>query len=139
MAKDEVNKAYDVAQAAKSFEQQRTGHAPKSVTVVMSDDVLVIRLHGVLSEAEKVLAQSQEGVEQVQEFHRRLFAIAAGSLRNDIEGIMGVKVQQANANIEPGSAMVVEAFSSGTVVQVFLLSGRVETCVWSDDEDSAKQ
>ena len=53
MDKSDWTQAQQIAQAAKSFEQQMTGHRPKSVTVVLSDDVLVITLHGALSEAEK--------------------------------------------------------------------------------------
>ena len=34
-----------IAQAAIAFEQQRTGHTPKSVTVVISDNTLMITLH----------------------------------------------------------------------------------------------
>jgi hypothetical protein len=38
--------AKQVALAACEFEQQRTGNVPKSVTVVLSEDTLVITLHG---------------------------------------------------------------------------------------------
>ncbi len=37
--------AQQIAQAASAFEQRRTGHAPKSVTVVLNEDTLVITLH----------------------------------------------------------------------------------------------
>lgn len=73
--------ARQIAAAAHVFEQQRTGHGPQSVTVVLSDDTLVITLHGALSEAEKALAKNPEGAAQLQEFHRRLFASAGGALR----------------------------------------------------------
>ena len=39
------------------FEEQRTGHLPQSVTVVLREDTLVITLKGVLSQAEKALAE----------------------------------------------------------------------------------
>ena len=48
-----VSTAKQIAQAAIDFEQQTTGHVPKSVTVVLSGDTLVITLHGALSPAEK--------------------------------------------------------------------------------------
>jgi uncharacterized protein YbcI len=127
------NKAEQIAEVAKSFEQERTGHPPKSVTVVLSDDALVITLHGALSEAEKALAKDPNGAAKVQEFHQQLFASAAGTLRTEIERITGVKVREATAEIEPSTGAVVRAFASGTVVQVFLLVGNVETDVWSND------
>jgi Na+-translocating membrane potential-generating system (MpsC) len=48
--------ARQVAQAASAFEERRTGHAPKSVTVVLGGDTLVITLHGTFTMAQKLLA-----------------------------------------------------------------------------------
>lgn len=121
MDKPTASVARRIAQVAKAFEEERTGHKPKSATVVLSDDALVITLHGALSEAEKALAKDSEGAAKVQEFHRQLFTSAAGTLRQEIEKIIGVKVREATAEIEPNSGTVVKAFASGTVVQVFLL------------------
>ncbi len=133
MERTKSNKAEQIARAAKAFEYERTGHRPKSVTVVLSDDALVITLHGALSEAEKELARNPNGAAKVQEFHQQLFATAAGTLRQEIEQITGAKVREATAAIEPSNGTVVRAFASGTVVQVFLLAGNVDTDVWSND------
>src|SRR5580698_5017886 len=65
--------AQQIADAASAFEQLRTGHGPKSVTVVLSEETLVVTLHGALSPAEKALAQTPAGAAQVQDFHRQLF------------------------------------------------------------------
>ena len=73
------------------FQEQRTGHVPQSVAVVLSGETLVITLHGALSPAEKDLARSPEGAAQVQEFHRQLFANASDSLRREIQNITGVR------------------------------------------------
>jgi uncharacterized protein YbcI len=131
--------AEQIAQLAKAFEQERTGHRPESVTVVLSDDALVITLHGALSEAEKAMAKDPDRAAKVQEFHRQLFASAAGTLRKDIERIIGVKVREATAEIEPSTGTVVKVFTTGTVVQVFLLADGVQTDVWSNDRPSAKE
>ena len=72
MIKANSTVAQQIAQAAIAFEKQRTGHVPKSVTVVLSENTLVITLHGALSPAEKALAKSPAGAAQVQEFHRQL-------------------------------------------------------------------
>ena len=123
--------AQQIAQAASAFEQRRTGHAPKSVTVVLSEDTLVITLHGALSEAEKLLARTPEGAAQVQEFHRRLFEDAAEPLREEIKRITGVAVREARAEIEPATGTVVQVFTTGTMVQVFLMAGPVAPGTWS--------
>jgi len=117
--------ARQIAEAASIFQQQRTGLTPQSVTVVLSEDTLVITLHGALSFAEKVLARSAEGAAQVQEFHRQLFASSSDELIQEIRRITGVEVQEAAAEIEPATGAVVHAFTTGTMVQVFHLSKRV--------------
>jgi uncharacterized protein YbcI len=123
--------AQQIAQAAIAFEQSRTGHTPKSVTVVMSDNTLMITLHGALSPAERALAKSPAGAAQVQDFHRQLFTSAAHSLREQIKEITGVEVREVAAEIEPTTGTVVQAFTTGTVVQVFLLAGEVPSETWS--------
>src|SRR3954469_13102165 len=100
MAKSSATVAQQIAQAASAFEQQTTGHAPASVTVVLSADTLVVTLHGALSPAEKALAQSPAGAAQVQEFHRQLFTSSFDSLRQEIKQITGVDVREATAEVE---------------------------------------
>jgi uncharacterized protein YbcI len=123
--------AQRIAQAARVFEEQRTGLIPKSVTVVQSDNTLVITLHGALSPAEQALAQSPAGSGQMQEFHRRLFASASDTLRQEIKRITGVEVREAAAEIEPSTGTVVAVFTTGTVVQVFLLARSIPADTWN--------
>lgn len=132
MGKSPSTMAQQIAQAAIAFEQRRTGnHVPKSVTVVLSEGTLVITLHEALSPAEKALAMSPAGAAQMQEFHRQLFASSSDSLRQEIQRITGMEVREATAEIEPTSGAVVQAFTTGTVVQVFQLTGSSPTEVWS--------
>jgi uncharacterized protein YbcI len=131
MIKSNSTMAQQIAQAAIAFEQKRTGHTPKSVTVVMSDNTLMITLHGALSPAERALASSPAGATKVQDFHRQLFTNSADSLRQEIKRITGVEVREAVAEIEPTTGTVVQAFSTGTVVQVFLLACDVPSETWS--------
>jgi uncharacterized protein YbcI len=113
--------AEQLAELASSHQVQRTGHAPQSVTVVLSDDTLVFTLHGALTPAEQTLARTVEGASKVQEFHRQLFANSIGDMRCEIERITGRKVREASAEVETASGTVVQAFSSGAMVQIFLL------------------
>ncbi len=118
------NRCSALAEAACAFEERRTGHAPRSVSVVLVDDTLVITLRGSLSPAERALAQTPAGALQVQQFHRQLFASSWETLRQEIGRIAGVEVREAVAE-------VLQAFTSGTVVQVFLLARRVPPDSWS--------
>jgi uncharacterized protein YbcI len=130
---DESNPAVaqQLAQAASAFEQRRTGHVPKSVSVVLNEDTLVITLRGALSTAETALARSPAGTAQMQELYRQLFANSAGALRQEIHKITGVEVREASAEVETVTGAVMQMFTTGTVVQVFLLARSVPTAIWS--------
>lgn len=138
MIQSNASMAQQVARAAIDFEKKRTGHSPQSVTVVLSDNTLMITLHGALSPAEKALAQSPAGAAQVQDFHSRLFTSAADSLRREIKRITGVEVRESVAEVEPTTGTVVHAFTTGTVVQVFLLAGDVPSETWSGSGSSVQ-
>ena len=123
--------AQQVAEAVSVFQEQRTGYPPKAVTVVLSDDTLVVTLHEALSPAEKALASTPEGAAQVQEFHRQLFKSSVDLLRKEIKRITGVAVDEAAAEVETTTGAVVHAFTSGTMVQVFRLAGKIPADAWN--------
>jgi hypothetical protein len=54
-----------------------------------------------------------------------LFHNASETLRQEIRRITGMNVREATAEVEPTSGAVVQVFTSGTMVQVFQLSGEV--------------
>jgi len=136
MNKPNSTMAQRVASAASAFQQQRTGHMPKSVTVVLSDDTLVVTLNGALSPAEQALAQSPEGAAQVQEFHRQLFTDSCGPLRQEIAKITGVEVREAAAEVEASTGTAVLVFTTGTMVQVFLLAETLSAETWGGNANA---
>lgn len=111
-----------IAEAARTFQHQRTGHSPKAVTVVLDGEMLVITLHAALSPAELALSRTVEGAAQVREFHRQLFASSAEPLRQEIKRIIGIAVREAAAEVEPETGAVVQVFTTGDMVQVFQLA-----------------
>jgi uncharacterized protein YbcI len=125
MDKTQSNIAEQLALAARQFHEQRTGHAPKAVTVVVGEDTLVVTLHDALTPAEKALAKSSQGAARLQEFHRQLFANSTAELWQEIKRITGRDVREAAAEIETETGSVILAFGSGAMVQVFLLRPRV--------------
>jgi uncharacterized protein YbcI len=135
MIKPQSTMARQVAQAVMAFQHRTTGHAPKAITVVLSQDTLVVTLHEALSPAEKDLAKkSPAGAAKVQEFHRQLFVNSSQSLREEITRITGVKVREAVAEVEPTTGDVVQAFTKSAMVQVFRLAQNVPDDSWSSPE-----
>ena len=122
MDKAHLTVAQQIAEIASGLQQQRTGHAPTAVTVVLSEDTLVVTLHDALTPAEKALAQSPAGAAQVQEFHRQLFANSSELMRQEIKRITGRDVREAAAEVETATGTVVHAFTTGAMVQVYLLT-----------------
>jgi len=114
--------AEQLARVVSRFQEQRTGHAPKAVTVILSEDTLVVTLHEALTPAERALSQNPEGAAQVQDFHRQLFANSMDELRQEIKRITGRQVREAAAEVETATGTVVHAFTTGAMVQVFLLN-----------------
>lgn len=111
----------ELAKIALSMQSERTGHAPKAVTVVASEDTVVLTLHEALTPAEKILARSEAGAAKVEQYHRALFAVSCDELRREIQRLTGKRVREAAVVVEPATGAIVHAFTSGTVVQIFQL------------------
>jgi uncharacterized protein YbcI len=128
--------AFDIteqlAEMASLLQQQRTGVAPKAVTVLLGEDTLAVTLHDALTPAEKDLARTPGGAAQVQEFHRQLFSSESESMRQEIKRITGREVREATAEIETASGAVVHAFTTGAMVQMFLLGPKVDPYTGTD-------
>lgn len=126
MSANDPSMAEQIGHAASAFEQIRTGHVPKSVTVVLNDDTLVVTLRGVLTRAERVLANTEEGAAWVREYHRRLLMSTSNTLLDEINRITG-----ASAHESVIDAAAVPLFEVGAVVHVFVLSTPIPLAVWS--------
>lgn len=119
---NEPNVAQELARLASRFQEQRTGHTPTAVTVVLSDETLVVTLHEALTPAEKTLAATPEGAAQVQGFHRQLFANSTAEMRQEILRLTGRRVRETAADIELATGTLVHAFTTGAMVQMYLLT-----------------
>jgi uncharacterized protein YbcI len=126
--------ARQIAEVASELQFQRSGHRPSSVAASLSGDTLVITLGGAFTPAETALARDVTGAARIQEYHRQLFSSSAESLRTEIRRITGVDVRESAAEVEPIAGTVLHPFSSGTMIQVFLLSGNFPPEVWHSNE-----
>ncbi len=113
--------AKELAEIALSMQTTRTSHVPTAVTVVASDETVVVTMHEALTPAEKILARSERGASQVEDYHRALFAVSCEELRTEIQRLTGRKVRESAVVVEPATGAIVHAFTSGTIVQIFQL------------------
>ena len=115
------NFSKELAEIALSMQSKRTGYMPKAVTVVASDETVVLTLHEALTPAEKILGRTESGAAKVEQYHRALFAVSCDELRQEIERLTGRKVREVAVVVEPATGAIVHAFTTGTVVQIFQL------------------
>ena len=120
-SESEMNLSDDLTRIALSMQAERTGHAPRAVTVVANDNTIVFTFQEALTPAEKILAQTESGAAKVEQYHRALFAVSCSELRKEIARLTGRRVREAAVVLEPATGAIVHAFTSGTIVHNFEL------------------
>jgi uncharacterized protein YbcI len=135
MGNSDASLAQRIAGAACELDHRLTGRVPQFVTAVLTDDTLVIAVHGALSSAERAQARTRAGAAEVREYHRRLFADSFEGLRQHIERISGLKVSEAAAEVDGASGTVVKVFTTGPGLCLYLPAYRSPETHERDDGD----
>jgi len=108
---DEISKAFI------KFEQEYMGRGPKEVRAFLIQDMVLIRLKGVLTPAEQQLAKSQEGKLLIKQVRIRLLEDAKVLLEQIISDITGARVVSMHTDIST---------SVGERVIIFTVSENIE-------------
>ena len=74
------------------FEQEFMGRGPDDVRASIVRDLVVVRLKGVLTPAERQLAKTAEGVDMVKRLRQNLIAQGRDKLCEQVSDITGAKV-----------------------------------------------
>src|SRR5580658_8070356 len=98
------------------FEQEYMGRGPKDVHAHLIDDLVVVRLTGVLTAAEQHLVKTlptDKGRDLLKQVRSHLIEIARPTMEAMIQGITGVKVVSLHHDISTvtGEEMVVFTLS----------------------------
>src|SRR5215831_4507760 len=81
-----------VRNAVIKFEQEFLGRGPDEVRAFVVRDLVVVRLKGVLTPAERQLAKTAEGVEMVKRLRQNLIAQGRDKLCEQVSEITGAKI-----------------------------------------------
>jgi uncharacterized protein YbcI len=81
-----------VRQAIIKFEQDFMGRGPTDVKAFILKDIVLVRLKGVLTQAERQLAKNTDGVDMVRRMRQNLIVQGRDSLCSQVAEITGVKV-----------------------------------------------
>jgi uncharacterized protein YbcI len=91
-----------ISQGMNRFEQEYLGRGPKDVHAYLLNDLVVVRLTGVLTAAEQHLVKTlpaDKGRDLLKQVRSHLIEIARPTLEAMIEGITGVKVVSLHNDI----------------------------------------
>lgn len=101
----------DICMAMTKFEKEHLGRGPKNVRTYIIEDMILVRLIGVLTPAEQKLTMEVDGAQIVKQTRRRLIESSRSIIENIIEETTGAKVQSLHTDI-----------SSRTGERIFVLS-----------------
>lgn len=90
LTKGEMESA--IRNAIIKFEQEFMGRGPEDVRAFVVRDLVVVRLKGVLTPAERQLAKTAEGVEMVKRIRQTLIAQGRDQLFEQVGNIVGARV-----------------------------------------------
>lgn len=107
----------DISRAFIKFEQEYMGRGPKEVKAFLIQDMILIRLKGVLTPAERQLAKTSEGKLLTKQVRVRLLEDAKGLLGRIVTEITGAKVTSLHTDIST---------SLGERVIIFTVSENLE-------------
>ena len=82
----------EITQALVRFEKEYLGHGPVDARTFFINDMILIRLRGVLTAADRKLAETTEGQALVKETRRKLFETSRPVFDEMIEKIIGCKL-----------------------------------------------
>jgi len=101
-----------VRNAMIKFEQEFMGRGPEDVRAFIVRDIILVRLKGVLTPAERQLAKSEDGIEMVKRVRQTLIAQGRKKLCEEISEITGVKATALFTDIDThiGERIIVFAF-----------------------------
>ncbi|MBW3541803.1 MAG: DUF2294 domain-containing protein [Planctomycetes bacterium] len=103
-----------ICEGVARFEQEYMGRGPKDIRAHLLGDLLVVRLHGVLTAAEQHLVKTlptEKGRDLLKQVRTHLIETARPLMEAMVEGIAGVKVVSLHHDISTATGEEVVLFT----------------------------
>jgi uncharacterized protein YbcI len=110
----------EISRAIVQFEIDYMGRGPKEARVYIVEDLVVVRLKGVLTPAEEQLTKSIDGKDLVKKMRATLIDKARPLLYQVVGNITGAKILDLHTDISTESGERVFVFSLDNNLQKFL-------------------
>jgi len=109
----------EISEAVVKFEKEYMGRGPEETKTYILDDMLLVRLHGVLTPAEKQLAKTEDirGRALIKQARMELLENARELLAAIVKDVTGRRVRSMHTDIST---------RTGERVIIFVLEGRLE-------------
>ena len=89
----------EISTAITKFEKEHLGRGPKEANTFIIEDMILIRLKGVLTPAEEKLAGDDEGAQLIKQMRRRLIESSRTLLEEIIQNIAEVNIFSLHTDI----------------------------------------
>lgn len=97
MTKGQIEAA--ITSALTQFERDHLGRGPKEARTFVVQDMVVVRLRGILSPAEHQIAAEPAGVELIKQMRSRLVESSSGLLQQIVKDVTGAGVVSMHTDI----------------------------------------
>lgn len=88
-----------LSEAISKFELEQMGRGPEKIRTIIFQDMIVIRIKGFLSNAEKSLAKNKEGVDLIKKVRMALFENARKSLEDAIKSVININIISTHSDV----------------------------------------
>ena len=104
-----------ISEAIIRFEKEHMGRGPKETKTYIIDDMIFVRLKGVLTPAEEHLSKTDEGADLIKKARVNLLEGAWTLLENIVLDITGCKIQSLHSDIstKTGERMIIFTLDKG--------------------------
>lgn len=110
----------EISAAITKFEKEHLGRGPKNANTFIIEDMILIRLKGVLTPAEENLAGDDEGAKLIKQIRRRLIETSRSLLEEIIQNIAEVNILSLHTDISS---------RTGERIFVFCLDKNLESTI----------
>lgn len=88
-----------ISEIITKFEMEFMGRGPKGIRTIINQDMIIVRLTGFLSQSEKKLAESSQGVKLIKDVRTALFESARDYLENLIREFIKVNIVSTHSDV----------------------------------------
>lgn len=101
-----------ISEVVSRFEVDFMGRGPKKIKTIIVGDLLIIRLHGFLSQAEQLLVENNDGVELLKKMRTVLFEKNLNHFMDLILEILPFKILSVHSDVSTvtGEKMIIVCF-----------------------------